>query len=604
MIELILFAIAMATTVFLLICLLYMNWLINTLFSFGLQFSYEWASRYYFMSRLGFALLSIIVITSVSMVILYRRSSKLKMRSVERERAPVEMIQMLADEKEALRLELWRHKRKPSGLTGSVLLLLGIIALTSSVIYASSILAFIGLGLAFWGALLRFARPVRYVKSSLLDSTAVSALTTIDRVIADLNYKGNGIYLPPRYLKDLKEGTVFIPYEKEIITPTMEEVAQEKVFLKNPNGICLTPPGLGLANLFESELGTSFSKVDLDYLQDKLPKLFIEGLEIAEDFEMNTHGDTIHVRITESIYKDLCNEVRKLSSNVCSSLGCALCSSIACALTRATGKPVIIENTQISEDGRIIEVKYRTLGTEPSIDLASKEQTGVAPTEVSAPSKPTERHPISISPNLVGSVLTTFGSIILAWVGWLTWYDATTWGKSLALIFFGSRTGEAMSLGIGMKAIYYILIGSALVLSGSYAFFQERRRKVIIGENDVPSRHKRFGASLRFLGKVETEKGREAKERPEIHPSGLAGLILSVSGLAVLTWVGWLTWHDIAVWSKDIALIFFGSRTGEAISLGIGMKVIHYLSIGLALLLSGLLAFLRKRQLGNSAGSP
>jgi len=600
MIELILFSVAMATTIFLFIYLLYMNGLIYLLYDFGLQFSYEWASQYYLMLRLGFALLSIIVITSLSMVILYRKTLKAKVPA----REGGHYDQTLVEKMEQLRLEVWKYRRKPSGLAGYILLLWGAMAIASSIVYTSSILAFIGLGLTFWGALLRFARPVRYVKSSLLDSTAVSTLTTLNRVMADLNYKGNGIYLPPRYLKDLKEGTVFIPYEKEIITPTMEELAQEKVFLRNPNGVCLTPPGLGLANLFEKELGTSFSKVDLDYLQNKLPKLFIEGLEIAEGFEMNTHGDTTHVRITESIYKDLCNEVRNLSSNVCSSLGCALCSSIACALTRATGKPVIIENNQISENGRTIEANYRTLETEPSIDLASEEQTGVAPTEVSTPSKPTERHPSFISPNLVGSVLATFGSIILAWVGWLTWYDTTTWGKSLALIFFGSRTGEAMSLGIGMKAIYYLLIGSALVLLGSYAFFQKRRRKVITDENDGSSGGERVEASLTLLKEVETEKGSEAKEGPEIDPLGLAGLILSLSGLAVLAWVGWLTWHDITVWSKDIALILFGSRTGEAISLGIGMKAIHYLSIGLALLLLGLLVFLRKRQLGNSVGSP
>jgi len=273
----------------------------------------------------------------------------------------IKRVQRLENEKEMLRLELWKHKKKPPGTAGYVLLLLGAAALASSIIYASSILAFIGLGLAFWGALLLFARPIRYVSSSLLDPTTVSTLTTLDRVIADLNYKGKGIYLPPRYLKDLKEGTLFIPYEKEIITPTVEEVAQEKVFLKNPEGVCLSPPGLGLANLFERELGTSFAKVDLDHLQNNLPKLFVEGLEMSEDFEMDVHDNVINVKITESIYKGLCSEVRKLSSNICGSLGCPLCSSIACALTRATGKPIIIEKNQLSKDGKTIEAYYKIL---------------------------------------------------------------------------------------------------------------------------------------------------------------------------------------------------------------------------------------------------
>ena len=75
----------------------------------------------------------------------------------------------------------------------------------------------------------------------------------------------------------------------------------------------------------------------------------------------------------------------------------------------------------------------------------------------------------------------------------------------------------------------------------------------------------------------------------------LAGLFLAAFGLFVLAFVGWLTWYDMTTWSKDITIIFFGSRTGEHISLGIGMKVIHYFLIGLALLLPGLVTLLRRR---------
>ncbi len=74
--------------------------------------------------------------------------------------------------------------------------------------------------------------------------------------------------------------------------------------------------------------------------------------------------------------------------------------------------------------------------------------------------------------------LTVFGSIILVWVGWLVWYNMTTLGKDIALIFFGSRTGEAISLGIGMKVIHYFLIGLVLLLSGLLTLLR-RRREVI-----------------------------------------------------------------------------------------------------------------------------
>jgi len=70
--------------------------------------------------------------------------------------------------------------------------------------------------------------------------------------------------------------------------------------------------------------------------------------------------------------------------------------------------------------------------------------------------------------------LVAFGSIILAWVGWLTWYDMTTWGKNLALVFFGSRTGEPCSLGIGMKIFDYFLIGLAFPLLGLFILLRRR----------------------------------------------------------------------------------------------------------------------------------
>jgi len=261
---------------------------------------------------------------------------------------------------EAPRRKPRKHKRGLPEKVAYTLLLTGTLALVVSILYSSSTLAFIGLGLTFWGALLLFVRPTKYVKASLVDSTAVSSLTSLNQIITELNFKGKAVYLPPKHLKETKGGTLFIPSKKELTIPPAEKAAEEKVFLRNPKGIRLTPPGLGLANLYEKELRKNFTKVNLNYLQNNLPKLFIEDLEIAEDFEMNIEDNKIHVKITGSIYNDLCNEVRKLS-NTCSSFGCPLCSSIAVALTRATGKPVLVENIEVSDDDKTIEAHYRLI---------------------------------------------------------------------------------------------------------------------------------------------------------------------------------------------------------------------------------------------------
>lgn len=291
-----------------------------------------------------------------------KEGSRIKLWKETSVQALLERIQQLENEKEDLRLELWKQGRKPSGRIAYVLLAFGAASVISSVFYVSSILAFIGLTLIFWGALLLFMKPIRYVKTSLLDSTAISSLTTIDRVISESNYKGKAVHLPPLpyFLKGYKGGVVYISSKKEMILPPVHEVSGKKVFVKNPQGICIVPPGLSLVNLYEKELGKEFTKVDLEYLKNNLPRLFVENLEIAKNLEINRESNLIHVKITGSVYKDFCTEVRQLS-NVCNSFGCPLCSSIACALSRALGKPITIEKNEVSPDGDVIEAYYRVI---------------------------------------------------------------------------------------------------------------------------------------------------------------------------------------------------------------------------------------------------
>ncbi|MDG6223692.1 MAG: hypothetical protein QCH99_10585 [Candidatus Bathyarchaeota archaeon] len=75
-------------------------------------------------------------------------------------------------------------------------------------------------------------------------------------------------------------------------------------------------------------------------------------------------------------------------------------------------------------------------------------------------------------------------------------------------------------------------------------------------------------------------------------------------GALVLVWVGSLTINDVTVWNKDMGTIFFGSRTGEAISLGIGMTLINYVYVALAFFGAGAVMFIRNRMLVNSEVEP
>jgi len=323
--------------------------------------------------------------------------------------APARKIRQLEGEKEASRPKLRKQRFGRSKIIASSLLAIGAVTLISSIVFFSSILVLIGLGLTFWGALFFFIRPVAYVKAKLLDSTAISSLVAIDKILSEEACEGKGVHLAPKYEGGLKDGMVFILANNQAAVLSMDEIAggnvnrtealriqlkrvsdmmgtylgipqqeesseaseqqvkmldaiekNEKLFLENPQGVCLLSPGYGLMKLFEKELGVDFSKVDLDYLQKNLPKLLVEDLEIVEGFSINVDLEFVEVRMVGSIYQDLCREVKKLN-NICLRIGCPICSAIGCVLAKVTGKAVIFEGDKLSKDGREIQARYRTI---------------------------------------------------------------------------------------------------------------------------------------------------------------------------------------------------------------------------------------------------
>jgi hypothetical protein len=254
-------------------------------------------------------------------------------------------------------------KLDPAKLVSIAFFSVGLLAFALSLNYTSSILAFIGLGLVFWGALLYYVRPERYIRETLLDSTILPSLANMNQMITELGYEGKAVYLPPRYLKDFNSSRVYISMQKDKKLPPPEKIqSEDKVFLKNPEGMVITPPGMELVRLFEKTLGTNFAKVDLRYLEQNMPKLLIENLEIAQNVLIKTENSRVCIEIEGSTYQTVCNEAKRFS-NICGNLGCPLSSAIACAIAKATGNPTTIESEEQSLDGKTIRMQYRILET-------------------------------------------------------------------------------------------------------------------------------------------------------------------------------------------------------------------------------------------------
>jgi hypothetical protein len=104
-----------------------------------------------------------------------------------------------------------------------LMLLLGLVALLGSFLSSSYILAFIGLGLTFWGALFLYIKPTKYVKLALLNSTSLSTLANIEKMLANAKANSQGIYLPPKRLQDYTSSLVFVPTKPDQALPTTKE---------------------------------------------------------------------------------------------------------------------------------------------------------------------------------------------------------------------------------------------------------------------------------------------------------------------------------------------------------------------------------------------
>lgn len=374
-----------------------------------------------------------------------------------------------------------RGKRSARAASGAMLGL-GVVTLLLAFFYNSMVSAFIGLALTFWGAVLLYARPEPYARQSVLDASVALPIGTINQMIQELDYRGDVVYLPPRYFENPENTKIYISKQRNMALPTPEQVQrhEDKLFARTIQGMLLTPPGAELTSLFEKKLETSFTKTDLKYLEQNLPKLLIDDLEIAEDVEIETStsesttgptdtdslnrtkNSTVHVKIVTSTYNHICRETAQTSSRI----GCPLCSAIACAIAKASGKPVTIDKTEIGEDDKTIETTYLVLETtEP------QEPATIAPAETMERSIESTDASLSRSSNLLGFTLIALGSIALGWISWLTFMERT---QSLATIFLEPRTGPE-GLGIGMRLIYYLLIGLALLLTGVIMLIRRRR---------------------------------------------------------------------------------------------------------------------------------
>ena len=271
-----------------------------------------------------------------------------------------ESVDVLQQEIQSLKKQMQTLNSRSATKISLAFAVPGVLAIVYSIISQSQVLAFIGLGLTFWGALFYLVRPIAYVRGSLLSTTAITLYQTIDRIIRDLGCKGKPIYFPPypkevylpQHLKGLKETIVFIPLDAKQNAPSIEEMATSKFITKNPKGVILIPPGSSFQDQFEAVLRTDITKMSLEDLATSLPQLLLENFQLAKEMEMKVENNLITLKTIDSVYRNMYHDETLTSVEL---LGDPLVSAVACAVAKATGKQVTVQTLNISPDAQTLE---------------------------------------------------------------------------------------------------------------------------------------------------------------------------------------------------------------------------------------------------------
>jgi hypothetical protein len=304
----------------------------ETLYSYGLIFSNDWATSYWTYLRL-----TMFIAAFAGAFIL------------------LSMVQAWRTTHGKGRIDYLR-------LLYSFLILAGTAALIISIATSEITLAFIGLGLLFWGTTFTYIRTEEYVKKSVLEKI-ISQDDTLNRTLKELGFNSKPFYLPPRYFKEPQNHPkAYISKQYPAIIPRPEEIREHEsqFHFKSRFGALFTPSGAQLEKLIERTLRKDLSGVDIQYLQMNLSKALIENLELVKKMDVEVEWDILRVKLREPACAGLVvSETSIDSPNYL--VDPPLSSAIACAIAKSADRVVTIQNQYANREKNEIVLEYRII---------------------------------------------------------------------------------------------------------------------------------------------------------------------------------------------------------------------------------------------------
>jgi len=207
-----------------------------------------------------------------------------------------------------------------------------------------------GVSAVFVGIFVWFVMSGRSLQQTIPDTQMVSTSALTGELAKGMYLKGNAAYLPAH--RGLSKERVFVPAPKgELKPPT---VLSDDLFFHlgrdgTTPGLVAEPLGRDLLDRLEADLGSKLDGAGLDAVEGNL-QILKHGLGMIRDFHFKERGDKTVLRVEYSGLADTCRRVRKERPDTCRQLACVGCSCLLTAAARATGRMVVVEGVDNSED--------------------------------------------------------------------------------------------------------------------------------------------------------------------------------------------------------------------------------------------------------------
>lgn len=238
-----------------------------------------------------------------------------------------------AEEVMRLRERLWRSRRRRASYGGIALLVIGLLSLpilliTHDLVFEITFLLTMPVGL-----LLIFRSVETYVRAG----TSSVIFTSL---LYDFKALSDALLVDDRPL--------FVPTGKGEV---------QVCFGDSSSGKSVVLPELAkpLTSIYELELGR-LSGLELRYLSMNLPKVIVDGLQLAEAARIEAEGDNISFTVERPTFWTLYLEdgLKPLYDKI----GCPLAWSVAESIAKSSGRIVRYVGYECSERERLLRYRY------------------------------------------------------------------------------------------------------------------------------------------------------------------------------------------------------------------------------------------------------